>query len=157
MAAAGRRGVLRQRMQVEVVHLEREDCPLCRESYCIQELCRRSLAYTRCCEQAMCASCMVKQSKRCACDPECDKIVVFCAFCREVSPVTTLDCFLVCQGLCRNCEARDKREARLREEEALLATEARATPGPPSRPPSPCQDREGGREDTPESISSSST
>jgi hypothetical protein len=51
-------------------------------------------------------------AKRCTCAEDCDAVIVFCPFCREICPVGVSDIFLgACTKVCRRCGIQDAKEA----------------------------------------------
>lgn len=87
-------------------------CYICANSFCSDDECCRSLTHLGCCTQSICCGCLLKSSKRCCCKDDCDAVISLCPFCREVSPVETLDIFLGHkQQPCTSCVKADKRSA----------------------------------------------
>lgn len=84
------------------------DCHICSMPFCssCSDSCLRSVTTMACCDQPVCAECLAKVSKRCTCQDDCDKIIAYCPYCREISPVTAADLFAGLRGKC--CKACDK-------------------------------------------------
>lgn len=79
-------------------------CPICAESFCARETCGRSPTALKCCDQPVCCTCIARVSKRCTCTSNCAAVIAYCPYCREISPVTSLDIFLgVKGGVCKEC------------------------------------------------------
>lgn len=83
-------------------------CYICANSFCAAEACCRSLTHLGCCTQSICCGCLLKSSKRCGCKDDCDAVISLCPFCREVSPVETLDVFLGHKQPCAACVKADE-------------------------------------------------
>lgn len=87
-----------------------QDCYLCRNEFCDEDVCSRGLTHLQCCTQTMCCGCLAKLVKRCRCVEDCEAVIAMCPFCREVSPVTVLDVFLGHAGACKGCAAEDLKD-----------------------------------------------
>jgi hypothetical protein len=99
-------------------------CYICKSEFCDLGECPRSQTNLECCTQPICVGCLAKMAKRCTCAEDCDAVIVFCPFCREICPVGVSDIFLgACTKVCRRCGVRDAK---------LVAAEA-----PPPEPPEP--------------------
>lgn len=82
-------------------------CYICANAFCGDEACGRTQTHLGCCTQAICCACLLKSSKRCGCKDDCDAVISLCPFCREVSPVDTLDVFLGSKPACADCVKAD--------------------------------------------------
>lgn len=94
------------RLDIPLSMAQRQDCfecQICRERFCSSGKCGRTLVRLTCCTSPICAKCVFKQATRCTCKESCDQVVTWCAFCRSLSPLTTLDVFLGTLRK-RNCE-----------------------------------------------------
>jgi hypothetical protein len=78
-------------------------CHICASAFCPSHECARSPTHLACCTQTICTGCLVKMCKRCRCADDCAVIVAFCPYCREVSPVPSLDIFRGTQTPCSGC------------------------------------------------------
>ena len=78
-------------------------CFICANTFCTQDLCARSITHLRCCSQVMCCGCALKIARRCRCTDECDAVVAFCPFCREIVPQGALEMFLGSRPACKEC------------------------------------------------------
>lgn len=74
---------------------EELECHICSSKFCPDAYgtCVRASTHLDCCEQPICVGCLAKMSKRCTCKDECDVIIAFCPYCREISPVSAVDIF----------------------------------------------------------------
>lgn len=97
-----------------------EACFICSHEFCPNDECHLTATQLRCCTQSLCCGCAVKVSKRCLCSDECDAVVSFCPFCREVRPVGALDIFLGTRPGCKSCKS------------CAVAVGADAAPTPPA-------------------------
>lgn len=83
-------------------------CYICKSEFCTLGECLRTQTNMDCCTQPICTACMAKMAKRCTCAEECDSVIAFCPFCREICPVAVSDLFLgACTALCKRCQAHD--------------------------------------------------
>lgn len=102
--------------QIEIplqnIHEQELDCSICRNSFCLERKCGRTLARLECCENPICCRCLYKLASKCTCDRVCDKVISYCAFCRQVSPLRAIDIFLgtPSKRKCSSCDARDAAE-----------------------------------------------
>lgn len=84
-------------------------CTICRESLCPSFTCGRSQMQLKCCDGPMCCKCACELAKRCTCDDECENIIVFCPYCRNVSKLDPMDLFLGMNSKiktpCKTCES----------------------------------------------------
>lgn len=78
-------------------------CCICAHAHCVRETCRHTATQMPCCSQGLCCGCLAKVCKRCKCADDCDAVVAFCPFCREVMAVGVLDIFLGSRGSCKEC------------------------------------------------------
>lgn len=90
-------------------------CCICSEDFCTDEKCGRTMTHMACCTHPLCCTCLARQAQRCMCTDECTAVVCWCAFCKTVSPVDSLDLFLSNCKLCKWCRARDAKEAAAQE------------------------------------------
>lgn len=74
---------------------EELECHICSSKFCPDAYgtCVRASTHLDCCEQPICVGCLAKMSKRCTCKEDCDVIIAFCPYCREISPVSAVDIF----------------------------------------------------------------
>ena len=87
-------------------------CYICKSEFCDLGECPRSQTNLECCTQPICVGCLAKMAKRCTCAEDCDAVIVFCPFCREICPVCVSDIFLgACTKVCKRCGIRDAKEA----------------------------------------------
>ena len=85
---------------------EEESCFICASVFCSHGTCPHTATQMPCCSQGLCCGCAVKFLKRCKCGDECDAVVAFCPFCREVmGGVGALDIYLGTRPLCKDCDA----------------------------------------------------
>jgi hypothetical protein len=70
------------------------DCQICREKFCGEGMCGKSLVHLKCCTSPICAKCAFKQAKRCTCKSNCEQVCIWCPFCRSFSPLSALDIWL---------------------------------------------------------------
>jgi hypothetical protein len=90
------------------------ECHICKNEFCPNDECCRASTSMSCCEQSMCVACLAKMSKRCTCSEECDIVISYCAFCREIGPVSSLDIYLGLKGiLCSSCNKLPEEETPL--------------------------------------------
>ena len=82
-----------------------ETCFICAVPFCARGICPHTATHMPCCSQGLCCGCAVKVLKRCKCAEECDAVVAFCPFCREVMAVGALDVFLGTRAVCKECQA----------------------------------------------------
>ena len=78
-------------------------CCICAHNFCDRETCDRTATEMPCCSQGLCCGCLAKVCKRCRCADDCDAVVAFCPFCREVIAVEVLAIFLGGRGTCKEC------------------------------------------------------
>lgn len=78
-------------------------CFICANAFCAQDSCARGITNLRCCSQVMCCGCALKLARRCKCSEECDAVVAFCPFCREIAPLGALEIFLGSRPMCKDC------------------------------------------------------
>lgn len=88
-----------------------DSCFICAHSFCHAETCLRSATHLRCCSQAICCGCITRLAKRCKCQEECEAVIAFCPFCREMAPLGAIDVFLGTRDTCKVCEALTARAA----------------------------------------------
>ncbi len=93
-----------------------ESCYICANDFCDDDACGRSLTHLKCCTQTMCCACLAKVVKRCRCADDCDAVIALCPFCREVSPVTSLDVFLGHVAPCKACVAGESKSPSVHEQ-----------------------------------------
>lgn len=86
-------------------------CYICAHTFCATDECGRAQTQLGCCSQPICSACLLKGCKRCTCKEDCDAVISFCPFCREVSPVDALDMFLGAKPACARCAKRDAVES----------------------------------------------
>lgn len=117
-------------------HADEEDdcCSICRNTHCVagsedDSDCCRVVTTLQCCDQTLCCGCLSKMLLRCTCTTECTQVIAYCAFCRRVSPVATLDVFR--GACCRECPACVKHRQK---QQAVVAA------APPPEPPGPTDD-----------------
>ena len=102
--------------QIEIplqnIHEQELDCSICRNSFCLERKCGRTLARLECCENPICCRCLYKLASKCTCDRLCDKVISYCPYCRCVSPLRAIDIFLgtPSKRKCSSCDARDAAE-----------------------------------------------
>lgn len=83
-------------------------CSICASTFCAREECCRTMTHLECCTQPLCAGCVSRMARACTCCDECDKVVVICPYCREISGVGCRDVFLgACKKPCKSCVASD--------------------------------------------------
>lgn len=87
-----------------------DQCYICANDFCGDDVCCRSLTHLECCTQTMCCACLARMIKRCKCADDCEAVIALCPFCREVSPVTVLDVFLGRAAVCKSCVENDEEE-----------------------------------------------
>ncbi len=78
-------------------------CHICASAFCPSHECLRSPTHLTCCTQAICTGCLHKMCKRCRCADDCAMIIALCPYCREVSPVPSLDVFRGTKAACAGC------------------------------------------------------
>lgn len=78
-------------------------CHICASTFCPQHECCRSPTHLACCTQVICTGCLLQMCKRCRCTDDCPKIIALCPYCREVSPVPSLDIFRGSRPACAGC------------------------------------------------------
>lgn len=109
---------------------EDDACFICAHTFCSEDVCLRRSTHLSCCSQTICCGCTVKLAKRCKCTDDCEAIIAFCPFCREMVPVSTLELFSGIQLVCKLC--------------APPTTPMAPTPQPSgSRVPAPIEERPG--------------
>lgn len=87
-------------------------CYICKSEFCDLGECPRSQTNLECCTQPICVGCLTKMAKRCTCAEDCDAVIAFCPFCREICPVGVSDIFLgACTKVCRRCGIQDAKAA----------------------------------------------
>ena len=97
-------------------------CYICKSEFCTLSECLRSQTNMDCCTQPICTACMVKMAKRCTCAEDCDSVIAFCPFCREICPVAVSDLFLgACTVLCKRCKAFDAKAKAAADADAAAA------------------------------------
>ena len=85
-----------------------DTCSICASTFCAREECCRTMTHLECCTQPLCAGCVSRMARACTCCDECDKVVVICPYCREISGVGCRDVFLgACKKPCKSCVASD--------------------------------------------------
>ena len=83
-------------------------CSICASTFCARDECCRTMTHLKCCTQPLCAGCVSRMARACTCCDECDKVVVICPYCREISGVECRDVFLgACKKPCKTCVASD--------------------------------------------------
>ena len=82
-----------------------ETCFICAVPFCGRGTCPHTATQMPCCSQGLCCGCAVKVLKRCKCADDCDAVVAFCPFCREVMAVGALDIFLGTRTVCKECRS----------------------------------------------------
>ena len=87
---------------------EEHMCFICRDAFCAghPEQCCRVEAHLECCGKTMCTGCLLRQAARCPCDPDCERIIIVCPFCKQVCPLSVMDTFLGHQPVCHRCTGR---------------------------------------------------
>ena len=65
----------------------------------------------------MCATCLLKVCKQCHCDDQCQAVVGFCPYCRDISPVHALDIFKGTTEECALCRPPRPQREEVEEEE----------------------------------------
>ena len=80
-----------------------ESCHICRETFCEDDECCRTMTSLKCCTQTICCACATKMAMRCTCTEECSAIIAYCPYCRMVSPLQAIDVFLGHTKPCRAC------------------------------------------------------
>lgn len=118
---------VRRRIEFSIpMHIMNEDaneisCTVCRDSFCGNSKCGRSQTHLVCCENPLCCQCVSKLAKRCTCTDECEAIIVFCPFCREIAGLEPLELFLGhTKTPCKSCQTLDKAEIMLIPERAQV-------------------------------------
>ena len=85
-----------------------QPCSICASTFCARDECCRTMTHLECCTQPLCAGCVSRMARACTCCDECDKVVVICPYCREISGVGCRDVFLgACKKPCKTCVASD--------------------------------------------------
>ena len=82
---------------------EHYTCFVCRDEFCDADRCGRSMTTTSCCSQSLCCACMSHLARRCTCTDDCEAVIVFCPFCREMVPLRALEVFLGGREPCKKC------------------------------------------------------
>ena len=102
------------------IHEQELDCSICRNGFCLERTCGRTLARLECCENPICCKCLYKLASKCTCDRVCDKVISYCPYCRCVSPLRAIDIFLgtPSKRKCSSCDARDAAENEDADDEA---------------------------------------
>ena len=85
---------------------EDDACFICAQGFCREDACLRSSTHLSCCSQNICCGCTVKLAKRCKCTDDCEAIIAFCPFCREMVSVSSLELFSGIQAVCKCCARR---------------------------------------------------
>jgi hypothetical protein len=71
----------------------------------------------KCCENPMCCKCACELAKRCTCSDDCEAVIVYCPFCRELSSLDCLDIFLGMNPKiatpCKTCESLEKSDVHI--------------------------------------------
>ena len=89
-----------------------DTCSICASTFCAMEECCRTMTHLACCTQPLCVGCVSRMARACTCCDECDKVVVICPYCREISGVECRDVFLgACKKPCKGCVAGDEAAA----------------------------------------------
>lgn len=116
-------------------------CHICTSGFCPSHECEKSATHLGCCTQTICTGCLVKMCKRCRCADDCAMIVAFCPYCREVSPVPSLDIFRGTRTPCSGCSDSDDDRPQHATMEGILPRrgrpEMRGRAEPRAEPPSP--------------------
>jgi len=92
---------------------DEDTCYICKNAFCSDidgdGGCARSMTHLGCCTQAICCGCMLRGSKKCGCQAsgECEQVISFCPFCRDISPASALDVFRGYKKACAACKAGD--------------------------------------------------
>lgn len=106
-----------------------EACFICAHPFCAQDTCGRSVTHLSCCTQTLCCTCAVRVAKRCKCADECEAVIAFCPFCREIAALGALEIFLGTRPTCKGCSKPETTTTPAPSEDEMPPTrEAQETP-----------------------------
>ena len=80
-------------------------CQVCANDFCAQACCQHTKTHMTCCGKPLCMGCLSKMCCMCRCQPDCEKVISVCCFCKQVSPVSAMEMFFGLKRVkCTDCD-----------------------------------------------------